>query len=118
MTHALTQYSSATSSIVPFPASSAMEPQGEILTYALLDLQSNSTLILKDQDAELNVDVQSVQLKLSTMTAINTVIASKTACGIQVWGLNSEIYVQLKQAYTRDFSLLKAQRSGGLISDT
>nr|XP_043906906.1 uncharacterized protein LOC122785246 [Solea senegalensis] len=103
MAHAITQHASATSSIVPVLVSSATVPQKEILTYALLDTQSDSTFILEDLASELNVDTQSVQLKLSTMTAVNTVIASKTAFGLQVRGLNSDTYVQIKQAYTRDF---------------
>ncbi len=53
--------------------------------------------------AEISVDVQPVQLKLSTMTASNTVIASRIAFGLQVCGLNSDTYFQLQRAYTRDF---------------
>lgn len=103
MTHALTQHTSATSSIVPVLVSSKLKPQREILTYALLDTQSDSTFILEDIVTELNVNTQSVQLKLSTMTAVNTVIASEIVNGLQVRGLNSEFSVQLQQAYTRDF---------------
>lgn len=47
MTHALTQHTSATSSIVPVLVSSKSEPQREVLTYALLDTQSDSTFILR-----------------------------------------------------------------------
>ncbi|XP_073718035.1 uncharacterized protein [Misgurnus anguillicaudatus] len=103
MSHALTQHTSATSSIVPVLVSSIKEPKKETLTYALLDTQSDSTFILDDLVAELNVSVQPVQLKLSTMTAVDTVIASKAVCGLQVRGLNSETYVQLHQAYAREF---------------
>ncbi|KAG1968718.1 nek6 [Pimephales promelas] len=103
MAHALTQHVSATSSIVPVLVSSTTEPQKEILTYALLDTQSDSTFILEDLVTELNVNTQPVQLKLSTMTAVNTVIASKSAYGLQVRGLNSDTYIQLQQTYTRDF---------------
>lgn len=103
MTHALTQNTSATSSIVPVLVSSKLERQREILTYALLDTQSDSTFILEDVVTELNVNTQSVKLKISTMTAVNTVIASEIVSGLQVRGLNSEFSVQLQQAYTRDF---------------
>lgn len=103
MSHALTQHVSATSSTVPVLVSSTTEPQKEILTYALLDTQSDSTFVLEDLALELNVNTQPVQLKLSTLTAVNTVIASKTASGLQVRGFNSETPVQLKQAYTLDF---------------
>lgn len=103
MSHTLTRYSSATSSIVPVFVSLAEDPHSEILTYALLDTQSDSTFILGDLVSALNVKTQPVQLRLSTMTAVDTVIASKVACGLQVRGLHSESHVQLRQAYTRDF---------------
>ncbi|KAJ8388711.1 hypothetical protein AAFF_G00131200 [Aldrovandia affinis] len=101
--HTVMQRASATSSIVPVLMSSAEEPQREVLTYALLDTQSDSTFILEDLLEELNVDTQPVQLKLSTMTAIDTVIASKSVSGLQVRGLHSEKQIQLRQAYTRNF---------------
>ena len=46
---------------------------------------------------------QPVKLKLSTMTAIDTIIASKSVHGLQVRGLHSESRIQLQQAYSRDF---------------
>lgn len=49
------QRTSATSRIVPVFISSATEPQKEILTYALLDTQSDLTFILDDLLVELNV---------------------------------------------------------------
>lgn len=101
--HAVMQRASATSSIVPVLMSSTEEPQREVLTYALLDTQSDSTFILEDLLEELNVDTQPVQLKLSTMTAIDTVIASTSVHGLQVRGLHSKKQIKLRQAYTRDF---------------
>lgn len=103
VSHTSTQHAPATSSIVPVLVSSAQEPHREVLTYAMLDTQSDSTFVLEDVLDKLNVDVQPVKLKLSTMTALNTIIASKNAHGLQVRGLNSEDYIQLQQAYTRDF---------------
>lgn len=46
--YALTQYAPATSSIVPVLALSAQEPQREVLTYGLLNMQSDSKFILED----------------------------------------------------------------------
>lgn len=103
MSHALTKHASATSSIIPVLVSSTMDPQREILTYALLDTQSDSTFMLEDLAMELNVNTQPVHFKLSTKTAVNTVIASKTVSGLHVCGLNSETRIQIQQAYTRDF---------------
>lgn len=56
MAHVLTRKTSATSSIVPVFVSAASQPQKEILTYALLDTQSDSSFVLGDLATELNVD--------------------------------------------------------------
>ncbi|XP_029922895.1 uncharacterized protein LOC115370126 [Myripristis murdjan] len=37
------------------------------------------------------------------MTAVDTIINSKITGGFQIRGLNSEVHVQIQQAYTRDF---------------
>ncbi|CAI5642237.1 unnamed protein product [Oreochromis niloticus] len=103
MTHVLIRKTSSTSSIVPVFVSVASEPEKEILTYALLDTQSDSSFILEDLALELNVDTQPVQLKLSTMTSVDTVVASKLANNLQVHGFDSETRVQIEQAYSRDF---------------
>ncbi|XP_054600468.2 uncharacterized protein [Nothobranchius furzeri] len=103
VSHTLTQHASATSSIVPVFVSSVQEPHREILTYAILDTQSDSTFVLEDVLDKLNVNVQPVQLKLSTMTAIDTIISSKTVRGLQVRGFHSKSCIQLQQAYSHDF---------------
>ncbi|XP_061678162.1 uncharacterized protein LOC133501954 [Syngnathoides biaculeatus] len=101
--HASAKHSSATSSIVPVFVSSIVEPDKEVLTYAILDAQSSSTFILEDVLDKLNVGIQSVKLKLSTMTATDTIIASKNVQDLQVRGLNLDRQIQIKQAYARDF---------------
>ncbi len=101
--HAVSQRVFATSSIVPVFMPSVNEPQKEVITYALLDTQSDSTFVLEDLLEELNVETKPVQLKLSTMTAVDTPIASKGVYGLQVRGLQSEKQIQLHQAYTRGF---------------
>ncbi|XP_039679755.1 uncharacterized protein LOC120573907 [Perca fluviatilis] len=103
VSHASTQRASATSSIVPVLVSSIQEPHREVLTYAILDTQSDSTFVLEDVLNKLNVDAQPVKLKLSTMTAIDTIISSKNVHGLQVRGLHSKNHIQVQQAYSRDF---------------
>ena len=93
LSHAVTQSSSSTSNIVPAFLSSVKEPHRELLTYAILDTQSDSTFILEDLLKELNVKAPSVQLKLSTMTAVNTIISSKIAHDLQIRGIHSETHV-------------------------
>ena len=98
-----TQHVSATTSIVPVFVLSVDEPQTEVLTYALLNTQSDSTFILEVLLNELKVATHPVQLKLSTMTAVDTVIASKSVHGLHIRGFYSENHIHIQQAYTRDF---------------
>ncbi|XP_035985253.1 uncharacterized protein LOC118558808 [Fundulus heteroclitus] len=77
VSHASTQHASATTSIVPVLVSSLQEPHKEILTYAMLDTQSDSTFVLEDVIDRLKVDSYPIKLKLNTMTAVDTII-SKT----------------------------------------
>lgn len=44
-----------------------------------------------------------LQLKLSTMTRLNTIIASQSVCVLQVWSLYQGICLQLPKAYAYDF---------------
>ncbi len=103
VSHASTQRASATSSIVPVLVSSIKEPHREVLTYAILDTQSDSTFVLEDVLDKLNVDTQPVKLKLSTMMAIDTIISSKNVHGLQVRGLHSKNHIQVQQAYSCNF---------------
>lgn len=101
--HTVIREACATSSIVPVYLSSANEPEKEILTYALLDTQSDSTFVLEDLARELNVATQPLRLKLSTMTAVDTVIPSHSVVGLQVRSFHNDNRILLRQAYTRDF---------------
>ncbi|XP_057694061.1 uncharacterized protein LOC130917030 [Corythoichthys intestinalis] len=102
--HTSVQYVPATSSIVPVLVSSSLEPQREVLTYAILDQQSDATFILEDLLDNLNVEsAQPATLKLSTMTAIDTVLPSKCVSGLQVRALLSGKPIQINQAFSRSF---------------
>lgn len=59
LSYAMTQSSSSPSSTVPVFLSG---PNRELLTYALLDTQSDSNFILRDLLKELNVNAPSVRL--------------------------------------------------------
>lgn len=103
MSHAVTQRESATSSIVPVYISTVEEPQNEILTYALLDTQSDTTFILKDFLEELQVSSHAVKLRLSTMTTTDTITTSQKVSGLRVRGLQRGKCIKVHQAYTCDF---------------
>lgn len=76
LSHALIHKAPATSSIVPVFLMPVNEPQKEILTYALLETQSDSSFVLEDLVRELNVNTQPLQMKLSTLTVADTIIVS------------------------------------------
>ncbi|KAL0148099.1 hypothetical protein M9458_056569 [Cirrhinus mrigala] len=79
------------------------EPQNEILTYALLDTQSDTTFIMKDFLEELHVNCEEVKLKLSTMTTTDTLTTSHKIRGLRVRGLQGEKYIRLVEPDTCDF---------------
>lgn len=60
---------SQTSSIVPVWVSSITQPDQEVLVYALLDTQSDTTFILDEVAKELETVKENVSLRLSTMSA-------------------------------------------------
>ena len=97
------------STIVPVWISTVDKPDNEILIYTLLDTQSDSTFILKDTSDALNVQSEEVKLKLSTMTAKDTIIQSSRISGLQVRGFNSDLRISLPPTYTREF--IPADRS-------
>lgn len=51
----------------------------------------------------MNVNTRLLQLKLSTLTATDTVIASQGVHGLRIRGFHSEKHISLQQTYTRDF---------------
>lgn len=61
-----------TSTIIPVWVSCTSVPSREVLVYALLDTQSDTTFILKETAKALNARSEPVQLKLSTLASINT----------------------------------------------
>ncbi|XP_033725905.1 uncharacterized protein LOC117315432 [Pecten maximus] len=101
----------STSMIVPVWISTDDTPTQEILTYALLETQSDTTFILDDTAAALKVSNQPAKLSLSTMTSQNTIIDSTRISNLRVRGFYSpdNHAVHINQAYTRSF--IPADRS-------
>ncbi|XP_057677992.1 uncharacterized protein LOC130907200 [Corythoichthys intestinalis] len=101
--------STRTSSIVPVYVSTIAEPERELLMYALLDSQSDTTFILEDAAETLCANKTPVELKVSTITSKTKVVKSQRVQGLQVRGLNSETKIKLPKTYTRDY--IPANRS-------
>lgn len=92
-----------TSSILPVYVSSTANPEEEILVYALLDTQSDTTFILKDVADLLHVERDPVRLKISTITSRSMVVSSSKMRGLQVRGLMSDERINLPITYTREY---------------
>ncbi|KAK0144674.1 hypothetical protein N1851_017016 [Merluccius polli] len=91
-----------TAAIVPVWLSSAAQPTEEVLVYALLDSQSDTTFVLSEVADALDVEKGQVKLKLSTMTS-TTVIQSQRVKNLQVRGFHLGKRITLPTSYTRDF---------------
>lgn len=96
-----------TSSILPVFVSAAANPEEEILVYALLDTQNDTTFILKDIAD--HVKQEPVRLKISTISSRIKVVSSYKLHGLQVRGLMSEERIKLPVNYTREY--IPANRS-------
>ena len=64
--------------IVSVWLSSFKRPEEEVLVYAILDTQSDSTFILKETCDELDADKQPTKLPLKTITSQESVIDSQS----------------------------------------
>lgn len=92
-----------TSMIVPVWISTQGNPVCEVLTYALLDTQSDTRFILDETAAALNAKLEPVRLSLSTMTSQHTIIDSNKINDLVVRGFNSKDSISINVAYTRNF---------------
>ncbi|KAL7874936.1 hypothetical protein SRHO_G00059060 [Serrasalmus rhombeus] len=91
------------STIVPVWLSTTRNPDAEVLVYALLDSQSDSTFILQERAETLDTQMEPVQLKLSTLASKRTLIPSHKLVGLQVRGFYSSKKIPLPVTYSRDF---------------
>lgn len=66
--------STQTSAIVPVYVSLPSDSDKEILIYALLDSQSNSSFILEEAVNTLHMNTEQVKLKLSTTSSKGTIV--------------------------------------------
>ncbi|XP_061136382.1 uncharacterized protein LOC133155240 [Syngnathus typhle] len=92
-----------TSTIIPVWLSSVSKPNREVLVYALLDTQSDTTFVLEEAVKALNTKSASVQLKLSTLASRNIVVSCQKLTGLQVRGFYSDKLIPLPVTYSREF---------------
>lgn len=101
--------STQTSSIIPVWVTSTKQPDQEVLVYALLDTQSDTTFILDHVAQDLNTNKENVSLRLSTMSTRSTVIPCQKLTSLQVRGYNLKKRIPLPPLFTREF--IPADRS-------
>ena len=97
-----TNRGSYSSMIVPVWVSSKQNPQKEVLTYAMLDTQSDTTFMLDKTAKRLGVRGAEVQLNLSTMLKENKLIDCERITGVTVRSFHGGKEVDLPALYTRD----------------
>lgn len=115
-----------TSTIIPVWVSATSEPDREVLVYALLDTQSDTTFILKETSKALHTKNEPVQLKLFTMASRNTVVSCRKLPGLQVRGFYSDKIITLPTLPLQENSSLQTEiifphqrpRRHGLILNT
>ena len=90
------------SAIVPVYVSHCDDPSKEILVYALLDTQSDTTFILEKTCTELGVKGTEVKLSLSTMYATDKLISSYKVKGLTVRGVREGPRISLPDTYSRN----------------
>ncbi|XP_061906861.1 uncharacterized protein LOC133652293 [Entelurus aequoreus] len=95
--------STLTSSILPVWVSSTNHPEKEVLVYALLDSQSDTSFILDEVAQDLNTDKSKASLRLSTMSAKSTVIPCEKLVNLQVRGYKWKKKIILPPVFTREF---------------
>ena len=97
-----TQLSNLTSMIVPVYLSSALEPEREVLVYALLDTMSDSTFVSKDVVQRLKTTSDRATLRVTTMTDNGVSVQCKRHSGLQVRGFRSKDTIPLPACYDRE----------------
>lgn len=91
-----------TSMILPVYVSSGVG-HPEVLTYALLDTQSDATFVQEDLVNRLDTQKQPTTLNLATMTNSQKRITCHKHSGLRIRGLQSHEWVVLPDTYERPF---------------
>ena len=97
------------SMIVPVWLSHQDKPNSEILVYALLDTQSDTSFVTSPAVNSLELTGVKTRLRLSTLSAVNQLIECEKFHGLQVRAHNSSQIVSLPPIFSR--SAIPASRS-------
>ena len=87
--------------IVPVKIFHRDQPNEAVITYALLDNQSNACFITDSLAHQFNTKRESVKLNLTTM-ADKKIVSSEIVHNLMIKGVNEEKEIELPGSYTRD----------------
>ncbi|XP_053376587.1 uncharacterized protein LOC128547590 [Mercenaria mercenaria] len=90
------------SMILPVFVSHCDNPDRDVLVYALLDTQSDTTFLLDGTRSALDLSGVDVKLSLSTLHAENKIVNSQKLRGLQVRGFYDYTRITLPDTYTRE----------------
>ena len=93
--------------IIPVWVSSSERPQNDVLTYAVIDSQSNATFVTEKLKRALEVDSVASHLRLSTMHQEDEIVECKKVQGLVVTDLKHQEHFPLPKVYTRETILYK-----------
>ncbi|KAJ8028733.1 hypothetical protein HOLleu_31057 [Holothuria leucospilota] len=92
---------SMSSLTLPVYVSHKDSPENEVLVYALLDTQSDTTFVTERTCDLLGVEGTKTALMLSTLSAKNQVVNSSRVEGLVVRGYNTSLGISLPTAFSR-----------------
>ena len=99
---ATSKRSTLSSAILPVWVSHENNPEHEILTYAMLDTQSDTSFLCNTTQNSLGIEGVNTQLLLSTMLGQNRKINSTRVNGLRVRGHDKSNSIPLPTVFTRD----------------
>ena len=88
--------------VVPVYLSHESDPCREILTYALLDTQSDTTFVTESVASQLGISGVDTTLCLTTMTSENSIVRCKRLSGLRARCHSGGSFVQLPPSFTRE----------------
>ena len=102
--------------IVPVMLSHCDDPTNEVLVYAMLDTQSDTTFLLASTRQSLGIEGHHTTLTLSTITSERQKVQCRKLDGLSVRGYNQDVAVTLPTTFTRRY--MPVDRSHIPTSDT
>ena len=97
----LSYTSRKSSMVVPVYVSHVDHPTKQVVVYAMLDTQSDTSFITERTARDLGLTGKEVRLSLSTMTSNDKIIRCRRFNGLQVRGFNSQLNIDLPGVFSR-----------------